>query len=217
MTTKSNWPIPTALILLTAVPAIAGIARLYGLAGGTAVSSENARFFAMPLPVVLHIIGATLFCILGAFQFSASFRRNHLLWHKISGRLLMVCGMVAALSGLWMNQFYPQPPGDGIVVYWERIIFGGAMAASIALSLSFILKRDIPNHRTWIIRGYAIGQGAGTQVFTHVPWLLLYGSAPGEFPRAILMGAGWVINIAIAEWIIRRKPKPRFRPLAIPA
>ena len=24
--------------------------------------------------------------------------------------------------------------------------------------------------------------------------------------RALLMGAGWVINLAVAEWIIRRRP-----------
>jgi hypothetical protein len=56
-----------------------------------------------------------------------------------------------------------------------------------------------------MIRGYAIGMGAGTQFLTHVPWILLLGT-PGELPRALLMGAGWVINIAVAEWIIRRRP-----------
>jgi hypothetical protein len=55
-----------------------------------------------------------------------------------------------------------------------------------------------------MIRGYAIGMGAGTQVLTNVLWLVPFGT-PGEFPRALLMGAGWVINLALAEWIIRRR------------
>jgi hypothetical protein len=60
-----------------------------------------------------------------------------------------------------------------------------------------------------MIRGYAIGMAAGTQAFTHVPWLVL-GSAPGETGRAVAMGAGWIINILVAEWIIRAKlPRPR--------
>ena len=46
-----------------------------------------------------------------------------------------------------------------------------------------------------MMRGYAIGLGAGTQVLTNVPWLLAFG-APGEFTRALLMAAGWVINLA---------------------
>ena len=53
-------------------------------------------------------------------------------------------------------------------------------------------------------RGYAIGLGAGTQVFTFLPWTLLFG-VPGEAMHAVLMGAGWVINLAVAEIVIRRR------------
>jgi hypothetical protein len=52
--------------------------------------------------------------------------------------------------------------------------------------------------------------GAGTQVFTHVPWFLFFGT-PNELTRALLMGAGWVINIAVVEWIIRKRRTRRTR------
>jgi hypothetical protein len=55
-----------------------------------------------------------------------------------------------------------------------------------------------------MIRGYAIGMGAGTQVLTHLPWFILVGR-PGESARTTLMGAGWVINVIVAEWIISRE------------
>jgi hypothetical protein len=29
---------------------------------------------------------------------------------------------------------------------------------------------------------------------------------PSELSRALLMGAGWVINLAVAEWVIRKRP-----------
>lgn len=45
--------------------------------------------------------------------------------------------------------------------------------------------------------------GAGTQVLTHVPYFALVGT-PDEGLRAVLMGAGWVINLIVAESIIRR-------------
>ena len=45
---------------------------------------------------------------------------------------------------------------------------------------------------------YTIGLGAGTQVLTHLPWFVLFGK-PTAFPRAVLMGAGWVINLGVAE------------------
>jgi hypothetical protein len=60
-----------------------------------------------------------------------------------------------------------------------------------------------------MLRGYAIGMGAGTQVLTHLPWFILAEGRPGEGPRAIMMTAGWVINVAIAEWVIRRARRGR--------
>ena len=53
-------------------------------------------------------------------------------------------------------------------------------------------------------RGYAIRLGAGTQVLTHLPWFVLAEGKPGERPRAMTMGAGWAVNVIVAEWIIRR-------------
>jgi len=126
----------------------------------------------------------------------------------MAGRVLGVCGLVAALSGLWMAHFYPWPEGDGVGVYVERLIFGTAMAASIVLGIRAALRRELASHGAWMIRAYAIGLGAGTQVFTHLPWFILVGK-PGESARTVLMGAGWVINVAVAEWIIRRKEAPR--------
>jgi uncharacterized membrane protein len=167
----------------------------------------------MPVPVVLHILAVIPFSMLGAFQFSAAFRRRRRGWHRAAGRLLVVCGLVAALTGLWMAQFYPWPEGDGEAVYVMRLVFGTAMVVSIALAIDAIRRRDFVSHGQWMIRGYAIGLGAGTQVLTHLPWFLLVGK-PGETSRAVMMGAGWVINVLVAEWIIRRRPSGR---RAVPA
>jgi uncharacterized membrane protein len=204
--TRADWLVPTALIVLSFVPFVAGAVRVGELAGGAAVTPENARFFAAPLPVVLHIIGACLFCILGAFQFAPGFRRRWPGWHRRVGRLLVVCGLTAGLSGLWMTQFYPlRPHLQGDLLYGFRILFGSAMVLSIALALAAIRRRDVAQHRAWIIRGYAIGQGAGTQALVGVPWFLLAGK-PSELENALLLGVCWIVNLAIAEWIIRRRP-----------
>ena len=55
-----------------------------------------------------------------------------------------------------------------------------------------------------MLRGYALGMGAGTQLFTNLPWVLLVGPADTA-TFAVLMGAGWAINVGVAEWIIRRR------------
>ncbi len=203
--TTSDWLIPGSLIALSLVPAIAGTMRLAQLAGGATITPENARFFAAPLPVLLHIPAVIVFSMLGALQFSPGFRRRRNGWHRAAGRILIPCGLVAALSGLWMTQRYPWPSGDGQLLYIERLVFGSAMVLSIALSVTAILRRDFVSHGQWMLRAYAIGLGAGTQALTHLPWFVLVGTKPSEGPRAVLMGAGWVLNVVVAEWIIRNR------------
>jgi uncharacterized membrane protein len=201
---RADWLVPTALIVLSFIPFAAGAVRVVGLASGAEITPDNARFFAVPLPVVLHIFSASLFCILGAFQFAPGFRRRRPGWHRGAGRLLVLCGLAAGLSGLWMTQFYPLYPHlQGDLLYGFRVLFGSAMVLSIALGLAAIRRRDIAQHRAWIIRGYAIGQGAGTQALVGLPWLLIFGKS-SELNNALMMGTCWIINLAVAEWIIRR-------------
>ena len=213
---RAEWLVPAALIVLSAVPVAAGAVRLAELTGGAEVTPDNARFFASPLPVVLHILSVSLYSILGAFQFAPGLRRRRTRWHRAAGRFLAPCGLAAALSGLWMTHFYPWPDGDGELLYGLRLLFGSAMVLSIVFGLAAIRRRDFARHGAWMIRGYAIGLGAGTQVLTHLPWVLILG-APDELPRALLMGAGWVINLAVAEWIIHKRPaRPtRTSPVAV--
>lgn len=208
-TVRDDWMVPAGLIALGLVPAVAGSARLAELASGAGVTPENARFLASPLPVLLHVLAAIPFSLLGALQFSPGLRRRHRGWHRIVGRLLVPAGLVVALTGLWMAHFYELPAFDGPIVYAERLVFGAAMLLSILLGVAAIRRRDFVSHGDWMTRAYAIGLGAGTQVFTHVPWFLLVGGMPSGIPRAVLMGAGWVINVLVAEWAIRRSRRPR--------
>lgn len=202
---NAEWLIPTLLIVLSMVPVLAGAARLSELASGAQVTPDNARFFASPLPVVVHIISVSLYSMLGAFQFAPGFRRRNSRWHRMVGKWVLVpCGLAAALSGLWMTQFYPWPKGDGELLYMFRLIFGSAMLLSIVFGAFAAWRRDYTRHGEWMMRGYAIGLGAGTQVFTHLPWFLFFG-IPNELTRALLMGVGWVINIIVVELTIRKR------------
>jgi len=92
-----------------------------------------------------------------------------------------------------------------VILYGLRLLFGSAMLLSILLGIAAIRRRDFVQHGDWMLRGYAIGLGAGTQVLALAVGELLAGP-PNELSRALLMGAGWVINLAVAEWIIRRRP-----------
>jgi hypothetical protein len=191
--------IPVAFILLSLVPVVAGGMRLTELVTGAEVTVGNARFFANPLPVILHIVGATVYSLLGAFQFVPRLRRGRPSWHRIAGRIVVPAGVLAGLSGMWLALAYPRPEADVVL----RLVFATLMVGSILLGLRAILRRDVRTHRVWMMRGYAIGMGAGTQVFVFVIWALVAGE-PSETATIALMAAAWVINLAVAEVAIRR-------------
>ncbi len=204
------WLVSAGLILLSLIPIAGGAFRLTQLAGGAQITPANARFFASPLPVVLHIVSVTLFALLGAFQFVPSLRRRQNAWHRTAGWLLIPSGLIVALSGLWMTLFYPWPAGDGVLLYGFRLLFGSAMLLSILLGVAAIRRRDFAQHGDWMLRGYAIGMGAGTQALLLMVGDIIAGP-PSELRRAFLMGASWLINLAIAEWIIRKRLAPSAR------
>lgn len=209
---SAKWFV-AGLLVLSAIPLAAGAFRLTELAGGAQITPTNARFFAAPLPVVMHIVSAAFYAILGAFQFAPGFRRRRPGWHRVAGRLLIVCGLMVALSGLWMTLFYSLPANDGSLLNAFRLLFGSAMVVSIVLGFTAIRRGDVNRHRAWMKRAYAIGLGAGTQMLTLMIGELIVGP-PTELSRALLMGAGWVINLAVAEWTTRRRPTPRARTAA---
>jgi len=214
---RRGWLIPAALIILSFIPVVAGGVRMAELSSGAPITPDNARFFAAPVPVLVHIVSVSVYAVLGAFQFAPGLRRRRIGWHRAAGRLLVPLGLAAALSGLWMTVFYPRPADVGDLVTAFRLVFGTAMAASIVLGFAAIRRRDIARHRAWMIRGYAIGLGAGTQAFTQLPWILAVGPLD-KSSKAMLMLAGWLINIAVAEWVIRRQqPRARRSTPAAPA
>ena len=197
--------------MLSFVPVVAGVVRLSSLAGvanGGGVTAENARFMAMPAPVVIHIVCASLFCVLGALQFDSALRQRFPRAHRIVGRVAAPCGIVAALTGLWMTAAYAIPAElQGPLLYGVRMVVGLAMTVAVVVSVRAVLQRRITQHKAWMVRAYALGQGAGTQVLILLPVTLLAG-APTFFFRDVLMASAWGLNMAFAEWVIRRRLPP---------
>jgi uncharacterized membrane protein len=206
---RRSWPVPAALVALSAIPLAAGSLRLVQLAGGPALIPADDRFGGFPAALVIHIVGATVFALVGAFQFVPRFRRRHCTWHRRAGRLVTGAGLAIAGSALWLTLLYKAQPGTGELLYVLRLLFASAMAASLLLGVAAIGRHDIAAHRAWMIRAYAIGLAAGTQTFTQGIAGAIVGT--GELRMDLAKGAGWVINLAVAEWTIRRPDRRRHR------
>jgi uncharacterized membrane protein len=206
---RTGWWVPPALLALAVIPVAGGAGRLVEVLGGPEVLPTDARFAASPIPLVVHIVAAVVYAVLGAFQFSTRLRRRRPGWHRRAGRVLVALGLAVAFSGLWMTLAYPRKEGTGEILWATRLLVSSGMGACLLLGVAAIRDRDIARHRAWMTRAYALALGAGTQAFTVGFGEAAFGA--GVVRTDLMMAAGWVLNLAVAEWVIRRPAARRSR------
>lgn len=197
----------TGVLLIAALPSLTGVVILSDLVTGSASPlsepADAARRAAYPAALWLHILGGAGFGLLGLLQFSARLRRRWPGLHRWSGRVLVTGGAGLALSGLWMNVVYPNPI-DSLLHDGLQTLASVALLACLALGVRAILRRQIAAHRGWMMRAYALCLGAGTQTLLLLP-LFLIGQMPPVLVVDMVFGGAWLVNLAVAEWLIRRR------------
>ena len=124
------------------------------------------------------------------------------------GWALAPLGLVAALSGMWMALRWTGAPYSGPALTAMRVVVGSAMTEFIVASLLALRRRDYLAHGAWMTRAYALGSGAGTQVFTFIPWFL-FPAIRSVTLHAALHALGWIINVVVAEAVLRRHARRR--------
>lgn len=200
---RLEWATLISIIGYSFIPAFVGLFRVFELAGAPAIAPENPRAFADPFPIVVHILASSVFLIAGALQFLPSIRRHRPSTHKVIGRTVAIAGCLSAATGLWMTHFYAFPIElQGSLLYSARIILGFLMIGMIGWAMIAIKSRNIFRHSAAMLRAYAIGQGASTQTFLFIGWIVVSGTEPSGPLRDGLMVFAWVLNMLAAELVI---------------
>ena len=209
---KREWALLAFIIIYSFIPTFGGLVRVVELLGGPAIAPNNPRALAAPFPIVAHILSSFVFCILGASQFLPNLRRGTPKLHRGIGRLVAAAGLTSALTGLWMTLTYPIPEAlQGDALYWVRIVLSLAMAALIIYGIVTIRARQPLEHGAAMLRAYAIGQGASTQTVLGIAWMIAFGTEALGPLRDGLMITSWVLNLLIAEVLIRKFVWPKNR------
>lgn len=195
-----------ALSALGAPPALAAVFRLWQVTSAPD-AADVVRFAADPVATAVHLVGVPVFVVGGAAQLHQGLRRRMPQVHRVTGRLVIASGIGIALTGAWMTSTWDLPAHDrtvGLTV--ARLVASSVMAGSLLQALREARRRRWEAHRAWALRGWAIGMGAGTQALAHVPLLLAGQSNEAYDPdhRFVAMLAGWLVNAAVAEYVIRR-------------
>ena len=200
----------TAIVVYSFIPTFGGLLRLVDLANGSSMLPDNLRALSAPLPIVLHILSSFVFCIFGAVQFLPSIRRNQPAMHQMVGRFVAIAGCVSAATGLWMTVYFVFPAElQGSLLYVARIVLGIAMIGCIFRALVAIRSKNVPQHSAFMLRAYAIGQGASTQTFLGISWMVLTETELLGVQRDVQMVFAWVLNLMVAELLIKKLLRPR--------
>ncbi len=201
---RSEKMLLAGLIVYSFIPAFVGLFRILELAGGPAVGlPENPRALTAPVTISLHILSSAVFCVAGALQFLPSLRRTGA--HRIIGIAVAASGCLSAATGLWMTHYFSFPAElQGTVLYGVRMILSLSMIGLIALAVIAIVNHNLYLHGASMLRAYAIGLGASTQAFVGIGWMIITGHEPEGLLRDGLMVFSWVINLLVAEWMIRK-------------
>lgn len=211
---RSGWRAIIGLLLLSALPVVGGVLRL----GELGADPESALPVALAVAIVAHIVAMSLFCLIGAFQFSPALRIRRG-WHRTAGRALIPAGIIAAISSVPIGVFF-RGPSDEFALAMVRLVFAIAMMVFLVRGAVSIARRDFAAHGAWMIRAFAIAVSGGTQALVVALWSIFL-DEPNATGETWLVAAGFVINSVVAELLIRRRfgrrmHSVRRHPLPIP-
>ena len=199
---RSGWLAITGLLLLSALPVLGGVLRLRDVSA----APESGLPLASLVAIVAHIVGTSVYCLLGAFQFSPALRKRRG-WHRTAGRAVIPAGIVAGLSAVWLAVIFRGPP-DELALAMVRLVFAVAMTLFLMLGAIAIKRRDFTAHGAWMTRAFAIAVTGGTQALVSMLWALPFGKAD-EVGETWIVATGFAINSFVAELLIRRRSGQR--------
>jgi uncharacterized membrane protein len=170
--------------------------------------------------LVVHIFAAAVALVLGPVQFIPKIRAHRRV-HRTIGRVYLSVGVLpSALAAipvaLWSGRLLTQIGLITAAVLW--LITGG-------LAYRAARRRNLADHRAWMMRNYALTFLAVTSRVL-VPLLLLVqipfgrvdaGSIGSQAPSMIPLGQtlGWIINLLVAEILVRRISARQKPPLPV--
>ena len=213
-TSVNTRALPVFLALACLVPTVFGGYRVAALIWQWDWALQFSKVHVDNLPLALHAFFAVTFLLLGAFQLLPGFRNANFVRHRLIGRLTVVMGLLGAASGIVMTLIHTDISGP--LLYAGRILFGAMWATFLVLAVRAIMARNIPAHRAWMMRSYAVALNAGTLAFIYLPIMLVFGE-PSPLIDEIIQVAGWIVNLSVAQWFIRRGTKRRAKLLPGPA
>ena len=189
------------LLIATFIPIAAASVTMFQIAAGH-LPESSIKFAVVPGSLFFHALGGVLFGVLGPLQFAGVLKRRFGRLHKVTGRVFVASGVLLGLSSLRLLAEFPD--ASTWVLISARLASGLGLSLALIWAIVAIRQGNVARHRAWMIRAYAVGMGSATISFIMLPIFLITGKPVEGYAADLLFVASWLINIAIAEWVIRK-------------
>jgi len=209
---RAALAIATLIAIVLVFAAIRVVIDWPHILSGTLPQDDFAeRYVEHPVLAYLHIAPGVIYLLGAPLQLSRRFRTRHYDVHRRLGRILLTCALVGGVFALLF----------GIPLAWggateaaATVVFGIWFLACLCIAFRAIRRGEVPQHRRWMIRAFAVSIGIGTiriwvGIFEGVEQAISRGTSPAA-PDPMMFGiAFWlafVMHVAIGEWWLRRTP-----------
>jgi uncharacterized membrane protein len=148
----------------------------------------------------IHITFGGIALLTGWTQFSQKLRNRYLSTHRLVGKIYVTAVFLSSLAGMFIAFFATGGIGNVLGFGILAILW----FITVIKAYASILKRDINQHESWMIRNYALTFAAVTLRI----WLPLFSDIIfHDFIPAyrIVSWLCWVPNLIIAEIIISKR------------
>ena len=167
----------------------------------------DVRYIQHPWATLLHIIPGVLFLSLGPLQFIARIRQRRIRVHRRLGRILLISGAISGVLALIVNFLFPA--AGGVSTQAATAFFGVIFLFSLAKAFRHIVRKEVPQHREWMIRAFSLAMAVATE---RVLLALLIAST-GLSLEEVFGASFWLafsLNLLVAEvWINYTRRNPR--------
>lgn len=155
-----------------------------------------------PILTLIHIVPGLFFMLLGPLQFSSTIRSRHLRWHRLNGRIFVVCGLIIGISALVMS--FGMPAIGGFNQAAATTLFATFFLVALCKAYWHIRRREVALHREWMIRAFSVGLAVAT-IRPIIGMFFATSPVSGLTPREFFGTAFWigfVLHLMAAEaWI----------------
>lgn len=209
-TTEARFALRTPwgvrLLLLASATAVAVLVPPYLVGGAPLVERTGVP----EMVLLVHVFTAGAAILLGGLQLVPRIRARRIA-HRWIGRSFLGLGAVAfVVTGLPLaltaETLFARVGLTVPVLLWPVFAVAGWRA---------VRRRDIATHRAWMIRVYAVTFFAVSArlvvpllLLVQLPWILTTydGDVDRVIGHTIPVGQwlGWIIDLAVAEWLVRR-------------